>query len=189
MCDNGGAAAPGGVLAPSWDELVGVSTWCRSRNIPFHLDGARLWETAAPAGRAESATDPAPVEMFETVEVEEFSEWGIAFAALTNGDIDIMASQTDYVAHDYWTKNMDKLEKISPVSHGLYQAIAVPSYVSINSMEELAANKDMFGGKIIGIVPPTTSWPPVIAPRAAGSRGSQCLASRCAWPEYAVPGP
>lgn len=88
-----------------------------------------------------------------TVEVEEFSEWGIAFAALTNGDIDIMASQTDYVAHDYWTKNMDKLEKISPVSHGLYQAIAVPSYVSINSMEELAANKDMFGGKIIGIEP------------------------------------
>lgn len=88
-----------------------------------------------------------------TVEVEEFSEWGIAFAALTNGDVDIMASQTDYVAHDYWVKNMDKLEKISPVSHGLYQAIAVPSYVTINSMDELAANKDMFGGKIIGIEP------------------------------------
>ncbi len=88
-----------------------------------------------------------------TVEVEEFSEWGIAFAALTNGDVDIMAAQTDYVAHDYWTKNMDKLEKISPVSHGLYQAIAVPSYVTINSMDELAANKDMFDGKIIGIEP------------------------------------
>lgn len=88
-----------------------------------------------------------------TVEVEEFSEWGIAFAALTNGDVDIMAAQTDYVAHDYWTKNMDKLEKISPVSHGLYQAIAVPSYVTLNSMDELAANKDMFGGKIIGIEP------------------------------------
>ena len=77
----------------------------------------------------------------------------IAFAALTNGDVDIMAAQTDYVAHDYWTKNMDKLEKISPVSHGLYQAIAVPSYVGINSMEELAAHKDEFGGKIIGIEP------------------------------------
>jgi glycine betaine/proline transport system substrate-binding protein len=88
-----------------------------------------------------------------TVEVEEFSEWGIAFAALTNGDIDIIASQTDYVSHDYWTKNMDKLEKISPVSHGLYQAIAVPSYVTINSMDELAANADKFGGKIIGIEP------------------------------------
>ena len=88
-----------------------------------------------------------------TVEVEEFSEWGIAYAALTKGDIDIMASQTDYVAHDYWTKNMDKLEKISPVSHGLYQAIAVPSYVTIKSLDELAANADKFGGKIVGIEP------------------------------------
>lgn len=35
-----------GFLAPSWDDLVGVSTWCRVRNIPFHLDGARLWEVA-----------------------------------------------------------------------------------------------------------------------------------------------
>jgi glycine betaine/proline transport system substrate-binding protein len=88
-----------------------------------------------------------------TAEVEEFSEWGIAYVALTKGDIDIMASQTDYVAHDGWTKNMDKLEKISPVSHGLYQAIAVPSYVGITSMDELAANADKFGGKIIGIEP------------------------------------
>lgn len=88
-----------------------------------------------------------------TVEVTEFSEWGIAFAALTAGDIDIMAAQTDYVAHDYWLKNMDRLEKIAPVSHGLYQAIAVPSYVTLNSMDELAANADKFGGKIIGIEP------------------------------------
>jgi glycine betaine/proline transport system substrate-binding protein len=88
-----------------------------------------------------------------TVKVTEFSEWGIAYAALAKGDIDIMTSQTDYVAHDYWTKNMDKLEKISPVSHGLYQAIAVSSYVTITSMDELAANADKFGGKIVGIEP------------------------------------
>ncbi|SOC14444.1 glycine betaine ABC transporter substrate-binding protein [Rhodobacter maris] len=88
-----------------------------------------------------------------TVEVTEFSEWGIAFAAMTRGDIDIMASQTDYVAHDYWTKNMTALEKISPVSHGLYQAFAVPSYVDIASIEDLNANADKFGAKIIGIEP------------------------------------
>lgn len=86
-----------------------------------------------------------------TVEVEEFSEWGIAYAALVRGDIELLASQTDYVAHDYWLKNMASLEKISPVSHGLYQAIAVPSYVTINSIEELNANADKFGGKIIGV--------------------------------------
>lgn len=88
-----------------------------------------------------------------TVEVEEFSEWGIAYAALTRGDIDIMASQTDYVAHDYWTRNMNRLEKISPVSHGLYQAIAVPSYVTIDSMEQLNDHAAQFGGRIVGIEP------------------------------------
>lgn len=88
-----------------------------------------------------------------TVEVTEFSEWGIAYAAMTRGDIDIMASQTDYVAHDYWTKNMNALEKISPVSHGLFQGFAVPSYVDIASVDELNANADKLGGKIIGIEP------------------------------------
>ncbi|TIN50391.1 MAG: glycine/betaine ABC transporter, partial [Mesorhizobium sp.] len=59
-----------------------------------------------------------------TVKVVDFSEWGIAYAALTKGDIQLLASQTDYVAQDYWDKNKKRLEKISPVSHGLYQAIA-----------------------------------------------------------------
>lgn len=88
-----------------------------------------------------------------TVKVVPFSEWGIAYAALAKGDIQIMASQTDYVAHDFWGKNKDKLEKISPVSHGLYQALAVPDYVSIDSTEQLNANADKFGGKIVGIEP------------------------------------
>ncbi|MFK3770011.1 glycine betaine ABC transporter substrate-binding protein [Pseudomonas putida] len=88
-----------------------------------------------------------------TVNVTQFSEWGIAFAALTKGDIQIMASQTDYVSQDYWNKSKNRLEKLSPVSHGLYQAIAVPDYVTINSVEELNANAEKFGGKIVGIEP------------------------------------
>lgn len=88
-----------------------------------------------------------------TVKVVSFSEWGIAYAALSKGDIQIMASQTDYVAQDYWDKNKNRLEKLSPVSHGLFQGVAVPKYVTINSMDELNANADKFGGKIVGIEP------------------------------------
>jgi len=88
-----------------------------------------------------------------TVKVVPFSEWGIAYAALSKGDIQILASQTDYVAQDYWDKNKKRLEKISPVSHGLFQGVAVPKYVTINSMDELNANADKFGGKIVGIEP------------------------------------
>lgn len=31
---------------PPWDELVAISEACRSRNVPLHADGARLWEAA-----------------------------------------------------------------------------------------------------------------------------------------------
>lgn len=88
-----------------------------------------------------------------TVAVTEFSEWGIAYAALTKGDIQILASQTDYVAQDYWDKNKNRLEKISPVSHGLYQGIAVPKYVDVTSIDQLNGNAEKFGAKIIGIEP------------------------------------
>ena len=40
-----------GYLLPSWDELTAISAWCRSHNVPLHLDGARLWEAAAGYGR------------------------------------------------------------------------------------------------------------------------------------------
>jgi len=33
----------GGQL-PTWDDLVAIAEWARSRSIPLHLDGARLWE-------------------------------------------------------------------------------------------------------------------------------------------------
>jgi glycine betaine/proline transport system substrate-binding protein len=88
-----------------------------------------------------------------TVEVTSFSEWGIAYAALAKGDTQVMVSQTDYVAHDYWDRNKNRLEKISPVSHGLYQGIAVPTYVTIDSIEQLNEAADKFDDKIIGIEP------------------------------------
>lgn len=88
-----------------------------------------------------------------TVKVTTFAEWGIAYAALGKGDVQLLASQINYVTQDHWEKNKSRLEKISPVSHGLYQAFAVPKYVSINTIEELNANADKFGNKIIGIEP------------------------------------
>ncbi len=88
-----------------------------------------------------------------TVKVTSFSEWGIAFAALSKGDVQLMASQINYVSQDHWDKNKSRLEKLSPVSHGLYQAFAVPKYVPIDSIEQLNANADKFGNKIIGIEP------------------------------------
>ena len=112
--------------------------------------GTLSWEDLTPIT---GITKKALEDKGFTVEVTEFSEWGIAYAALTKGDVQILASQIDYAAQDYWQKNMSRLEKISPVSHGLYQGIAVPKYVAIDSIEELNDNADKFGGRIIGIEP------------------------------------
>lgn len=112
--------------------------------------GTIIWEDLTPIT---GITKKVLEDKGYTVEVTEFSEWGIAYAALTKGDVQVLASQTDYVAQDYWNKNKNRLEKISPVSHGLYQAIAVPKYVTIDSIAQLNENADKFGGKIIGIEP------------------------------------
>ena len=86
-----------------------------------------------------------------TVQVTTFADWGIAFSALTRGDVDLMVSHINYVTADYWKKNKDRLEKVSTASHGLRQGLVVPAYMSINSIEQLNSIKDQVGGKIIGI--------------------------------------
>src|SRR5215813_7687996 len=112
--------------------------------------GTMSWEDLTPiTGITKKVLEDAGYK----VEVTSFSEWGIAYAALAKGDTQVMVSQIDYVAQEYWSKNKSRLEKISPVSHGLYQAIAVPKYVTIDTIEQLNEAAAKFGNKIIGIEP------------------------------------
>lgn len=112
--------------------------------------GTMAWEDLTPIS---GITRKVLEDKGYTVELTEFSEWGIAYAALAKGDVQVMVSQIDYAASDYWDRNKNRLEKISPVSHGLYQGIAVPSYVTIESIEQLNDHADQFGGRIVGIEP------------------------------------
>lgn len=88
-----------------------------------------------------------------TVEFKKFSEWGIAFAALNKGDVDLLLSGVNYLTADHWSKNKDRLEKVSVASHGIYQGLVVPNYVNIDSVDQLNSIADKVGGKIIGIEP------------------------------------
>ena len=125
-------------------------------SLPVHAEektitmGTLSWEDLTPIT---GITKKVLEDSGYSVKVIEFSEWGIAYAALTKGDVQVLASQTDYAANDYWNKNKNRLEKLSPVSYGLYQAIAVPKYVDIDSIEQLNDNAEKFGNKIIGIEP------------------------------------
>lgn len=88
-----------------------------------------------------------------TVELVGFSEWGISFGALTRGDVDILASQINYVTEDYRARNHMRLEKVSALSHGLDQGVVVPSYMDVDSIDQLNSVRDQVDGRIIGIEP------------------------------------
>jgi len=87
------------------------------------------------------------------VELTLFSEWGIAFAALQKGDIDLFTAGTDYVASDYWARYRNRLERVSVVYHGLYQGLVVPSYMAVDSVDQLNTVADQVRGRIIGVEP------------------------------------
>ena len=92
--------------------MLGVAVGSgHAEETTIHM-GTMSWEDLTPiTGITKKVLEDAGY----TVEVTSFSEWGIAYAALTKGDTQVMVSQTDYVAQDYWNKNKNRLEKISPV--------------------------------------------------------------------------
>jgi threonine aldolase len=75
----------GGQL-PSWDELEALKALARERNIPLHMDGARLWECRPFYGRpyAEIA------EGFASVYVSVYKALGGLSGALLAGDADFV---------------------------------------------------------------------------------------------------
>lgn len=88
------------------------------------------------------------------VEMEELTEAGVLYAGLSQGDVDIYPSAWSEVTHaDYMAEFGDDIEDLGSYYDNASLTIAVPSYTDINSLEELAANADKFGGEIVGIEP------------------------------------
>lgn len=52
---------------------------------------------------------------------------------------------------DYMKQYGDKLEVIGDIYDGARIGLVVPDYVTINSIEELNAEKERFSGQIVGI--------------------------------------
>lgn len=86
----------------------------------------------------------------ETLPVAAAAMW----QAVGTGDVDGMVTAWLPVTHaDYLKSVADKVENLGPITSGAKLGWAVPSYVAIDSMEEINANAGKFGGKIIGIDP------------------------------------
>jgi glycine betaine/proline transport system substrate-binding protein len=74
--------------------------------------------------------------------------------AVASGDVDGMVTAWLPVTHaDYLERFKDKVEDLGPIANGAKLGWAVPSYVTVDSIEDLNKNADKFNGKIIGIDP------------------------------------
>lgn len=86
----------------------------------------------------------------ETLPVAAAAMW----QAVGTGDVDGMVTAWLPVTHaDYLKSVADKVENLGPITSGAKLGWAVPSYVTIDSMEDVNANAGKFDGKIIGIDP------------------------------------
>ncbi len=88
------------------------------------------------------------------VEMQTLTEAGPLYAGLAQGDVDVYPSAWPELTHaQYMDEYGDDIEDLGAYYEGASLTIAVPSYVDIDSIEDLAGNADRFGGRIVGIEP------------------------------------
>jgi len=77
---------------PDWDDLVAQIGWARERDAATHLDGARLWESAAGYGRT-----PAEISaLFDTVYVSFYKGIGALAGCCAAGPHDVIAEVREW---------------------------------------------------------------------------------------------
>lgn len=76
------------------------------------------------------------------------------YQALASGDVDAMTTAWLPATHkDYLEKIKDKVTDLGPNLEGAKLGLIVPTYVTIDSVDQINANEKKFDGKIIGIDP------------------------------------
>lgn len=89
-----------------------------------------------------------------TVEMQTLTEAGPLYTGLAQGDIDIYPSAWPELTHaSYMEEYGDSIEDLGAYYDDAKLTIAVPDYVDIDSIDQLAGQADRFGGRIIGIEP------------------------------------
>lgn len=60
-----------GFQLPSWNDLAAIADWCKSREVPLHFDGARIWESAPyyerPVAQLAALADSIYVSLYKSV--------------------------------------------------------------------------------------------------------------------------
>ncbi|MGO1538942.1 MAG: glycine betaine ABC transporter substrate-binding protein [Leucobacter sp.] len=87
-------------------------------------------------------------------ELETLTEAALLYTSVAQGDIDIFSSAWPVrTQSDYWDEYSENLEVLNSFYDNGTITLAVPDYVDIQTIPELAENPEMFDGKITGIEP------------------------------------
>ena len=79
-------------------------------------------------------------------------EAGLLWQSMATGDLDFMVTAWLPGTHaSYYEELQDEIVDLGPLYTGAAIGLVVPSYVDIDSIEELNAHADQFGGQIVGI--------------------------------------
>lgn len=88
------------------------------------------------------------------VEMQTLTEAGPLYVGLSNGDVDIYPSAWPELTHaSFMDEYGDDIEDLGTYYDNAKLTIAVPSYMDIDSIEDLVGNADRFDGTIYGIEP------------------------------------
>ncbi len=112
--------------------------------IPSWTDGlsmAHLWQNVLEAKDIE-------------VEFQEIADAAPLYAGLAGGDVDVYPSAWSEATHaDYMEEYGDDIEDLGAWYGSARLTFAVPEYVDIESIADLAGQADRFDGRIVGIEP------------------------------------
>lgn len=82
------------------------------------------------------------------------ADLGAVYQGVAQGDIDaFVGAWLPNTQESYWESYSQGLDHVPDISTGARIELVVPSYVTINSIEELNANKEKFDGNIQEIEP------------------------------------
>ncbi len=77
---------------------------------------------------------------------------GLMWQAVETGDIDFQVTAwLPYTHADYYSAVKDNVVDLGPIYEDAKIGLVVPSYVTIDSIEEINEHADQFGGRIVGI--------------------------------------
>lgn len=136
---------------PEWAELVAQVQWARDHGAVVHLDGARLWESAAGYGRPHAEI----ADLFDTVYVSFYKGLGGLPGCCVAGDTDLMAEARE------WRRRMGgTLYGLWPNAASALSCLArrlplMPAYLD-HARAIAVALRDMSGVRVIPD-PPQTS--------------------------------